>query len=183
MEFLAELWLPIVLAAVLVFVASSILHMLLPIHRGNYGKLAGEDQVLETMRDAGVTPGLYMFPCAESMKETTTPEMIEKFKRGPVGHLTVLPSGPPAMGKNLVQWFHGRRCGQQTQIGHRCIEVHDLEYRHIAGAGHGHRQLHHPNRRGHAGRHQLWHRHCQDAQAPPVGVGSKRAVNPSTSRT
>jgi hypothetical protein len=24
---------------------------------------------------------------------------------GPVGFLTVLPSGPPAMGKNLVQWF------------------------------------------------------------------------------
>ena len=30
--------------------------------------------------------------------------MVEKLKRGPVGLLTVLPSGPPAMGKNLVQW-------------------------------------------------------------------------------
>ena len=30
---------------------------------------------------------------------------IEKLKRGPVGFLTVLPSGPPAMGKNLIQWF------------------------------------------------------------------------------
>jgi hypothetical protein len=30
---------------------------------------------------------------------------IEKMKRGPVGFVTVLPSGPPAMGKNLVQWF------------------------------------------------------------------------------
>jgi hypothetical protein len=30
---------------------------------------------------------------------------IEKMKRGPVGLLTVLPSGPPAMGRNLLQWF------------------------------------------------------------------------------
>jgi hypothetical protein len=31
--------------------------------------------------------------------------VIEKMKRGPVGLLTVLPSGPPAMGKNMTQWF------------------------------------------------------------------------------
>jgi hypothetical protein len=79
--------------------------MLLPIHKGDYRKLAGEEQVLETMRSAGVTPGTYMFPCPGSMKEMSTPEMIEKFRRGPVGHLTVVPSGPPGMGKNLVQWF------------------------------------------------------------------------------
>jgi hypothetical protein len=105
MEFLAELWLPIILAAVLVFVASSILHMFLPIHKDDYGKLAGEDQVLETMRGAGVTPGTYMFPCPGSMKEMATPEMIEKYERGPVGFLTVVPSGAPTIGKSLVQWF------------------------------------------------------------------------------
>jgi len=34
-----------------------------------------------------------------------SPEMQEKFKRGPVGLLTVIPSGAPAMGKYLVKWF------------------------------------------------------------------------------
>jgi hypothetical protein len=105
MEFLAELWLPIILSAVLVFVASSILHMVLPLHKGDYRKLAGEDQVLEAMRTTGVAPGLYMFPCPPSMKDMATPEMIEKFKQGPVGFMTVVPSGAPGMGKNLVQWF------------------------------------------------------------------------------
>ena len=105
MAFLAELWLPIVLAAVFVFVASSIVHMFLPIHKGDYGKLAGEEQVLETMRNAGVSAGTYMFPCPGSMKDMATPEMIEKYERGPVGFLTVVPSGPFGMGKNLVQWF------------------------------------------------------------------------------
>lgn len=105
MEFLAELWLPIVLSAVLVFVASSVLHMVLPIHRGDYRKLAGEEQVLESMRSAGVTPGTYMFPCPASMKDMASAGMIEKYRRGPVGFLTVVPSGAPGMGKNLVQWF------------------------------------------------------------------------------
>jgi hypothetical protein len=34
-----------------------------------------------------------------------SPEMIEKYKQGPVGMMTVLPGGPPAMPKFLVSWF------------------------------------------------------------------------------
>ena len=39
------------------------------------------------------------------MKEMGSPEMIEKYKQGPVGLFTVMPSGPPAMGKQLGLWF------------------------------------------------------------------------------
>jgi hypothetical protein len=39
------------------------------------------------------------------MKDMGTPEMIEKFQRGPVGFMTIVPSGAPGMGKNLIQWF------------------------------------------------------------------------------
>ena len=102
---LAALWLPILLSAVIVFVASSIMHMLLPIHRSDYRKLPDEEKVQEALRSSGVTPGrVYIFPhCThQNMK---SPEMMEKFKRGPVGHLTVFPGGPPNMGKFLGQWF------------------------------------------------------------------------------
>jgi hypothetical protein len=102
---LSDLWLPILLSAVFVFVVSSILHMVIPIHKGDYKKLPGEQRVLEEMRAQGVQPGSYMFPCAGSMKEMGSPEMIDKCNLGPVGYLTVVPSGPPAMGKSLVQWF------------------------------------------------------------------------------
>ena len=68
MEFLTELWLPIVLAAVFVFIASSVIHMVLPIHKSDVKKMKNEDQVLEAMRANGVEPGNYMFPCAASMK-------------------------------------------------------------------------------------------------------------------
>jgi hypothetical protein len=40
---LTSLWLPILLSAVIVFVASSIMHMLLPYHRSDYQQLPEED--------------------------------------------------------------------------------------------------------------------------------------------
>ncbi|MCZ6683290.1 MAG: hypothetical protein O7B26_08900 [Planctomycetota bacterium] len=105
MDFLTNLWLPILLSAVFVFIASSILHMVIPFHKSDFKKLPGEDKVLEEMRAQGVQPGEYMFPCAASMKDASTPEMVEKFKKGPVGIVNVMPSGEPEMGKNLAQWF------------------------------------------------------------------------------
>jgi hypothetical protein len=102
---ITALWLPILLSAVIVFLASSIIHMVLPIHKSDYRKLADESRVLDALRAAGVTPGpTYHFPHT-THKEMKSPEVVEKFKRGPVGLLTVIRSGPPAMGKFLGQWF------------------------------------------------------------------------------
>jgi nucleoside recognition membrane protein YjiH len=102
---LTALWLPILLSAVIVFFASFIMHMLLTYHRSDYRKLPDEDSVTDAMRNAGIIPGpAYFFPYCK-FEEMKSAPVIEKFKRGPVGFLTVLPSGPPAMGKNMVQWF------------------------------------------------------------------------------
>ena len=54
---LTELWLPILLSTVFVFIVSSILHMVIPIHKGDFRKLSGEDQILEVLRAQGVRPG------------------------------------------------------------------------------------------------------------------------------
>ncbi len=105
MEFLIELWLPILAAAVLVFVASSLLHMVLPVHKGDHRPLPNEDEVLETLRRQQLPPGEYMFPACSSMKDMNSPEMKGKYAQGPAGFLTVLPPGPPAVGRSLVQWF------------------------------------------------------------------------------
>jgi hypothetical protein len=102
---MTELWLPILLSAVFVFVVSSIIHMATPMHKGDCKKLPGEDRVLAEMRAQGLAPGSYMFPCPASMKDCSSPEMIAKYKQGPVGFVTVIPSGAPGMGKNLVMWF------------------------------------------------------------------------------
>jgi hypothetical protein len=104
MGFLALLWLPIVLSAVIVFIASSIMHMVLPYHRSDYRKLPDEEKVLGALRGTGLTRGLYVFPFC-THKDMKSPEMVEKYKQGPVGTITVFPSGPPAMPKFLGLWF------------------------------------------------------------------------------
>jgi len=102
---LAALWLPIVVSAVIVFVASSIVHMVIGHHRSDYKKLPNEDRVLEALRKEGISPGYYTFPHCANAKAMNEPAMIEKLKQGPVGAITVIPSGPPAMGKYLTLWF------------------------------------------------------------------------------
>lgn len=99
---LVSLWLPILLAAVFVFVASSVIHMALPIHKNDYGQMPQEDRVLDAMRGV-VPPGQYRFPWCGSMQEFGTPAMQEKVRRGPMGTLIVLRG--MNMGRALGQWF------------------------------------------------------------------------------
>jgi len=101
---LSALWLPIVLSAVIVFIASSVMHMLLPYHKGDYQQLPDEDKVLTALRGAGLKRGLYVFPFC-THKDMKSPAIQEKYKQGPVGMMTILPIGPPAMPKYLVQWI------------------------------------------------------------------------------
>jgi energy-converting hydrogenase Eha subunit F len=99
------LWLPIVLSAVFVFIVSSIVHMFLGHHRNDFKKLPNEDRLLQALHAENLSPGDYLFPRPASHKDMGSPEMLEKYKRGPIGVMTVLPSGPPTMGKQLSQWF------------------------------------------------------------------------------
>jgi hypothetical protein len=101
---LAALWLPIILSAVIVFIASSIMHVLLPYHRSDYRQVPQEDKALAALGAVGVSRGLYVFPFG-THKEMNSPEMIEKYKRGPVGMMIIFPSGQPFMPKFLGLWF------------------------------------------------------------------------------
>ena len=105
MQFLTELWLPILLSAVFVFIVSSIIHMALPIHKGDVKKMKNEEAVLNALRAQGVEPGAYMFPGCNSMKEMGSPELQAKMKTGPVGWLTILPPGGCNMNVSLMWWF------------------------------------------------------------------------------
>jgi hypothetical protein len=100
-----SLWLPILLSAVLVFVASSIVHMVLTYHRTDYRRLPDEDAIMEALRRFKLTPGDYMLPCAGTPKEMQAPGFVDKMTKGPVAVMTVMPSGPPTMAAPLAQWF------------------------------------------------------------------------------
>jgi len=102
---LVSLWAPILLAAVLVFVVSSIIHMVLPYHRTDFAALPAEDDVMDALRRFKIPPGDYLVPCAGTPDRMRSPEFQEKMKRGPVAVMTFIESGPPRMGKQLVAWF------------------------------------------------------------------------------
>lgn len=104
MTLLAALWLPIILSAVIIFVASSIVHMALPYHRSDYGKLPDEDKVRDAFRSTDLQRGLYIFPYS-THKEMNSPAVIEKYNQGPVGMMIVFPTGRPFLPKFLIQWF------------------------------------------------------------------------------
>jgi hypothetical protein len=102
---LGDLWLPIVLSAVAVFAASSVIHMVLRYHKGDYGAVPREDEVMAALRGFSIPPGDYMMPRAGSMQERKTPAFVDKWTRGPVIVMTVMPSGHSVMGTSLIQWF------------------------------------------------------------------------------
>lgn len=102
---LSELWLPIVLSAVLVFLASSVIHMALSYHAGDFRAVPKEDEVMAALRGFSIPPGDYMMPKPGSMQDMKSPAFVEKSKRGPVISMTVMPSGHNFMGASLAQWF------------------------------------------------------------------------------
>jgi hypothetical protein len=104
MHVLLSLWLPIVVSAVGVFIVSSIIHMALPWHKGDFRKIPHEDQVMEALRPLNIPRGDYMVPNAGGMKEMKTPEFKAKRQRGPVFIATFM-QGEMAIGKSLVLWF------------------------------------------------------------------------------
>jgi hypothetical protein len=102
---LDQLLLPILLSSVVVFLVSSFIHMMSPWHKNDYPKLSTEDKVMDALRPLEIPPGDYMVPRPASREDMRSPEFAEKRKKGPVVMITVWPSGPVKMGKNLVQWF------------------------------------------------------------------------------
>lgn len=100
-----SLWLPILVAAIAVFVVSSVIHMLLTYHRDDYRRIEAEDAVMNALRPFNIPPGDYVLPYAGTARRMSEPDFIEKRTRGPVALMTVVPAGKPAMTGSLVQWF------------------------------------------------------------------------------
>jgi hypothetical protein len=74
---------------------------LLPYHKSDYRQLPKKTNCL-ALRGAGLTRDCTFFFAHTKMK---SPAVIEKYKQGPVGMMTLFPSGPPVMAKFLGLWF------------------------------------------------------------------------------
>ena len=105
MSALASLWLPVLVAALAVFFASSLIHMVLRWHQSDYRRLGDEDAVRAALRQSGDAPGQYHTPWCAGMKEAQAEDMQAKFREGPVAIVTVVNPGAPNMGPMLGRWF------------------------------------------------------------------------------
>jgi hypothetical protein len=96
---------PILVSAVVVFIASSIIHMVLPYHRNDFRQVPREDDVLAALRPFNIPPGDYLMPCVREPSMMKDPAFVEKMKRGPVAMMTIIPAGPPSITASLILWF------------------------------------------------------------------------------
>ncbi len=101
---LSALLIPIVVSAVIVFVASSLIHMVTPWHKGDFAKVPNEDQTMDALRPLKLPPGDYMMPRPASMEDMKTEAYKAKLAKGPRAIMTVLPPFT-GMGRELGLWF------------------------------------------------------------------------------
>lgn len=96
---LLDLWLPILLSSVIVFLASWVAWMLLPHHKVDWTAMPNEEQFLQSLRDLKIPPGQYMFPFVK-MEEMKDPEKKARWEAGPYGSMILQPQRPN-FGRNL----------------------------------------------------------------------------------
>ena len=98
---LSSLWLSIILAAVLVFVASALIWAVLNLHKNDWKKLPNEDAVMDALRASNTPRGSYFFPSHLGV-DVKGSEYKDKAKRGPVGLVTIMKT---SMGAAMAQGF------------------------------------------------------------------------------
>jgi hypothetical protein len=102
---LTSLWLPVLVSAVVVFIASSVIHMVLTYHRTDFNKLPAEAEVADALRRFNLPSGDYVLPHCSGPAEMKTPEFQERWKKGPRLIVTVWGDSSMAMGGQLFKWF------------------------------------------------------------------------------
>jgi len=100
-----SLWVPIIVSAIFVFIASSLIHMVFKYHANDMKRLPDEGATVDALRKLNIPEGHYIIPHAGSMQEMNSPEFQEKVKKGPRAILTIWPGGNPSMAPYLAQWF------------------------------------------------------------------------------
>jgi hypothetical protein len=98
----SALLVPILLSTVLVFFASSLIHMVLKWHNPDYRKVGNEEGARAALR--GLSPGQYILPHCLEGQQMKDPEMVRRYEEGPVAVIWVRPNGKPQIGAFLGKW-------------------------------------------------------------------------------
>lgn len=96
---MTALWLPILVSAVIAWIASALIWTVLPWHKSDYAKTSNEEGVRAALK--GLAPGFYNVPHVMEQKDLKNPEVQQKFTDGPLAFITILPNGMPNMGRSM----------------------------------------------------------------------------------
>lgn len=107
MAFVAQLWLPILLSGLFVFIASAISWMVMPHHQKEFAKLPSEAGVLAALRAHPASPGLYAVPGVNDPSERQGDAWKAELTRGPGAYITLIPGGMPSMGPTMLKSLLG----------------------------------------------------------------------------
>lgn len=103
MQFLTDLWLPIIVSGVGVFIASALVWTALPHHKKEFAPVGNEAAVMDALRAGAITPGRYVTPFMGDRERMQTPEGKALLERGPIAYITVQRSGALNMGPMMLQ--------------------------------------------------------------------------------
>jgi hypothetical protein len=104
MTSLAALWLPIVLSTVFVFIASAIIHMVMPWHKSDFAGVPGEEGFRRAVGPMNIPQGDYVVPHCTDMKDMGTPEYKARLAEGPVLIMTVRRNAEISMAPMFIGW-------------------------------------------------------------------------------
>jgi hypothetical protein len=99
---IAELWMPILVSSVLVWILSAIIWMVFAWHQSDYARTRDEEAARAALK--GMSPGLYSIPYCANQKDMAKAELQQKMQEGPIAFITILPNGM-AMGGKLLGSF------------------------------------------------------------------------------
>jgi len=98
---LAQLWLPILVAAVACHLTGFLVWVVLPHHRSDYSPLPDEAAARNLFKGK-LVPGQYIMPHSDQ-KSWNSPEVVAKRNEGPNAFMVVLPNGMGNMGAQMVK--------------------------------------------------------------------------------
>jgi hypothetical protein len=101
---LVQLWLPVLVSAVVVFVASFLAWMVLPHHKKDIKTLPDEKALTDHLRKLNLPPGTYMWPGCQPGQDMKSEEYCARYNAGPWGTMNVV-GRKPSFARNLVLTF------------------------------------------------------------------------------
>jgi hypothetical protein len=100
-----SLLLPILVAALAVFVLYMVVQMALPWHKRDQANVPSDDAAIDAIRSLNLAPDDYAVPNPRLPDGGRNPDFIAKFERGPAFHITLMDPARMNMGVYTGTWF------------------------------------------------------------------------------